>query len=330
MTRATTMGHRISWTGRTWNPGIFGCTLAGPECLSCYAAVMAHRGLGPYAQYKGAITKVDTHGVTWTGAVVTDLDRVATTAAQLPRTPTLVFTTSMADLYHRDVHEDFLAAVHAEMAARPVLTFQELTKRADRRQHLYTDPAYVRLVERQLQQRHPGAAWPGWPLPNVWQGTTMGDDAPARHDRARALCATPTRAVRFLSVEPMLQAPDLRGYVEPHPLTRATQALRAGRYPVADKGPGSPINLVILGGESKYTRRAPRPLDLDGLRRVIDYVGRCGPGVAVQIKQLGDVWAAQAGSADKAGADPADWPADLQPYYGLPGHLAQQAGLGAA
>ena len=327
--RATAMGHRISWTGRTWNPGIFGCTLAGPECLSCYAATMAHRGLGPYADYKGEITKVDAHGVTWTGKVITDLDRVAVTAAQLPRrTPTLVFTTSMADLYHDDVHEDFLVAVHAEIAARPWLTFQELTKRAERRLHLYTDRTYVLLVERELQRRHPGATWPGWPLPNVWQGATAGDNLEPRHARLRALCATPTRGIRFVSVEPMIDPPDLRGYVERHPLTRATQGLRAGRYPMrGDDDYGSPINLVILGGESKYTRRAPRPFDLDGARAIVDYVGRCGPEVDVQIQQLGNVWAAAAGSADKAGADPADWPADLQPYYGLPHRLAVQAGL---
>lgn len=304
MTTRTHPGHRISWTGRTWNPGIFGCSLAGPECQSCYAAVMAHRGLGPYAPYKGEITKVGANGVTWTGRVFADRSRIAPSAAALPKSkPTLVFTTSMSDLYHRDVPDDFLVAVHAEMAARPHLTFQDLTKRADRRLLLYRSAYHVERVRQELQRRHPGAPWPGWPLPNVWLGVTMGDNAEPRRQRLRHLAETPTNGIRFLSVEPMFQVPDLRGFM-------------------------ARIDLVILGGESKYTRRQPRPFDLDGARRLIRYVDYAGTGSEVQIKQLGDAWAAETGTPHKAGGDPAYWPSDLQPYYGLPNWLAARAGLG--
>lgn len=330
-TDRTTTGHGIPWTGRTWNPGVFGCTLAGPECTSCYAATTAHRGLGPYADYAGRITKRTAQGVTWTGAVFTDLARVALTAAQLPvKRRDLVFTTSMADLHHRDVPVDFLVAVYAEIAYRPHLTFQVLTKRPDLLAGYFTDDAFVRAVRRELDKRHPGAPWPGWPLPNVWPGTSMGDDHQLRHDRVQALVQAPAYAVRFLSVEPMIAAPNLRGYLEPHPLTRGVQALRAGRYPLrglaGDSG-GSPINLVILGGEAKRTKAAPRLFDVDGARAVIDYASRCGPGVHVQVKQLGTAYAQLHGLQDRDGCDPAEWPADLRPYYGVPGPLAAAAGL---
>lgn len=322
------LGHRISWTGRTLNPGIFGCTLAGPECLACYAAPIAHRGLGPYADFNGAITKVGPDGVTWTGRVFVDEARIGPAFAALPkRSPTLVFTTSMADLFHSEVPEEFIGRVVVEMAARPHLTFQVLTKRPARMHFLFDDRFFQQWVQKDLQARYPSAEW-WWPLPNVWPGTTCGDNDPKRHMRLRELAQVPTAAIRFVSVEPMLQAPDLRGYVETGRIQRGAQALRAGRYPIpGDRDPIPPINHVILGGEAKTNRRAPRPFDLDGARDLIRYLGLQGPDVTVQIKQLGDVWAARAGARSRSGRDPAEWPDDLRPFYGMPRRWARAAGL---
>lgn len=326
MTR-TTLAHRISWTGRTWNPGIFGCTLAGPECTSCYAATLAHRGMGPYSKYKGKITHKTAHGVTWTGQVFTEIDRVSSTAAALPKAKRdLVFLTSMADLFHKDVPTDFIIAVHAEMAMRPHLTFQVLTKRPDRMAGLYRDPAFTRRVRRAA-----GVASTLQLRGNIWPGTSVGDDSEAGHDRLAALCDVPTSTIRFVSVEPMLDGgPNLRGYVEPHPLTRAAAAQRAGRYPMksARDEPVSPINLVIFGGEAKRTKRPARPFDVDAARQMIDYLDRCGPTVDVMVKQLGTHWAQGAGAKSRDGGDPDEWPEDLRHYHGLPTRLAAAARLG--
>lgn len=332
-TRATT-GHRIPWTGRTLNPGIFGCTLAGPECLSCYAATTAHRGLGPYGDYTAEtgqpITEVGAQGVTWTGAVYTDISRVGPAFAKLPRRKRdLVFLTSMADIHHADVPADFLVAVYAEIAARPHLTFQVLTKRPELMAGYLGDAVFVAHVRTELARRHPDVRWPGWPLRNVWPGTSMGDDLSPRHDRVRALLATPCHAsaIRFLSVEPCLTVPDLRGYVERHPLTRASAAMRQRRHPTLNNEGRSPIGWVILGGEAKRTRRRARPFDLAGARQLIDYISRCGDGVHVQVKQLGTAWAERHDSDTSDGTDPAEWPVDLRGYYGVPEPLARLAGL---
>jgi protein gp37 len=294
--------HRIPWTGRTWNPGIFGCTPISPACDSCYAACTAHRGLGPYADHPD-ITKLTEHGVTWTGIVRTVIERVELTADRLPRRrPDLVFTTSMGDLWHPAVPRAFSVAVHVAMVVRPWLTFQTLTKHPGRMRAAFTDPAFIEAVAEGAEAHRLGGHAVAWPAPNIWPGATVEDGHVNRLRRLRDLSRVPVApgAIRFVSAEPMIEAI---------------------RLDVEDGA----IGHVVLGGEAKRTRLEPRPFDLDAVRRVADTAAE--RGAAVQVKQLGTLWARANGSATEDGTDPAEWPGDLAALHGVPVEVARLARL---
>lgn len=185
---------RIEWTDATWNP-VTGCTKISPGCKFCYAEVMARR-----LQAMGQTRYRD--GFTLT------LQPDALEAPLRWRKPKVIFVNSMSDLFHKDVPDEYIVRVFEVMRRAEQHTFQVLTKRGDR-----------------LEALAPLLAW----SPNVWMGVSVEDRA--RTDRVTNLQRVPA-AVRFLSVEPLLEAiPDL-------PL----------------KG----IDWVIVGGESG---RSPRPIE---------------------------------------------------------------------
>ncbi len=89
----------ISWTDHTINPGIYGCSPAGPGCTNCYAAGLAPRLVG-----QGLYPEGITQGRRWTGKVIADRDAIKPAFAKLPkRKPARVFITSMGDLFHEGV-----------------------------------------------------------------------------------------------------------------------------------------------------------------------------------------------------------------------------------
>jgi protein gp37 len=126
----------------------------------------------------------------------------------------------MSDLFHARVPNEFLARVFAVMAATPQHTYQILTKRPDRAARILGSsckcghpngehfraamewaatshsPTYVPGLEHGIYHRA------GWPLPNVWIGTSVENQKYADL-RIPALLKTPA-AVRFLSCEPLL------------------------------------------------------------------------------------------------------------------------------
>jgi protein gp37 len=159
------------------------------------------------------------------------------------------------------------------------------------------------------------AAWgDGWPK-NVWAGTSVEDQATADL-RIAFLLKTPA-AIRFLSVEPMLERIDFStslysGFTEP---------------PQDDV-----ISWVIFGGESGP---GARPCEVGWIR---DGLRQCkAAGVAAFVKQLGarPVIQCECGSVggvnkphlrsdhggnhngtgvlcDRKGGDPSEWPEDLR------------------
>lgn len=242
----------ITWTDHTINPGIYGCTKISPACTNCYAMGMAGRleamGLDRYAG--------TTEGGQWTGRVRVDFDAIGPAFAKLPkRTPARVFVTSMSDLFHHDVPAEFIGRVFWEMNNRPHLTFQVLTKRAERMASW-------------------SAGFAPWPR-NVWAGVTVEDQRRA-DDRIPHLLRVPA-AARFLSVEPMLSEVDLW----------------TARYPWPDGGAGKgsafawgrDVSWVICGGESGPDAR---PMHPDWARSLRD---QCqAAGVPFFFKQWGE-WA---------------------------------------
>jgi protein gp37 len=209
----------IEWTDATWN-AVRGCTKVAAGCKHCYAERFAERFRGvpghPFEQ----------------GFDV----RLVPEALDLPlgwRKPRRVFVNSMSDLFHEDVPDDFIAAVFGVMAAAPQHTFQILTKRAERLPRWFAwleqmaerakavfneDPLSWRRAHilragalRKGAPVHGVSAGDiearGWPLPNVWIGVSVEDQA-AADERVPRLLETPA-AVRWISAEPLLGPVDL-------------------------------------------------------------------------------------------------------------------------
>lgn len=156
----------IPWTDYTWNP-VTGCSRISDGCRNCYAeALSLHLGFS---------------ALPWTAANAAQNVRLHPERLDQPRRvrrPARVFVCSMADLFHEQVPDAFLARVFAAIEAAPWHTFQVLTKRAERM-----------------------ARCPPWPA-NVWAGVSV--ESRRELGRLDHLRRTPA-AVRFVSFEPLLE-----------------------------------------------------------------------------------------------------------------------------
>jgi len=218
----------IEWTDQTWNP-VRGCSMApGSEtggCLNCYAARMAARNLpGMRSPTTGKnFARMLGAGPRWTGEV-----ELITAVLDWPlrrRKPLRIFVNSTSDLFHENLSDEAIDQVFAVMALAPRHTFQILTKRPERmRSYLapgqyrdvrvsdaakirskrtspYTLPCESIFDARRVARGEPWLIH-AWPLPNVWLGTSVENQATA-DERIPNLLATPA-AVRFVSYEPAL------------------------------------------------------------------------------------------------------------------------------
>jgi protein gp37 len=261
---------KIAWTDATWNPTV-GCTKVSPGCDNCYAETFVNR----FAGSKGFPERFD--------KLV-----LRPHFLDLPlrwKKPRRVFVNSLSDLFHADVPDEFIAQVFAVMAATPQHTYQLLTKRHGRMRSLLRSGEFFSEVHNEAAEACGVLAIP-WPLPNVWVGASVEDQARADL-RIPALLSTPA-AVRFLSAEPLLGVLDLRDA----PVSVAYE---------------SGIDWVIVGGESGP---GARPMSLDWAQRIVDDCHDVG--VPVFVKQLGSVWARKHKAASRKGTDPAEWPATLR------------------
>jgi protein gp37 len=231
-------GSSIEWTDATWSP-VAGCTKISDGCLNCYIERtppfrMAHRRFQHPDPVNGASDMVG-----------------ASTGVQLHperlsqpfrwRKPRRIFVCSLADLFHSDVSDEFIARVFSVMALAPHLTFQVLTKRAPRMRALLSDPTFlIRVLDLTYltamgedpdvagpAQRRAAQAYvsyppnPGtplarlvpWPLPNVWVGVSAESQDWADR-RIPELLLTPA-AVRWVSAEPMLGPIDFAAWMPP-------------------------------------------------------------------------------------------------------------------
>lgn len=270
----------IEWTagddgspGRVWNP-TSGCDRISAGCDHCYALTLARRlkAMGqPKYQNDG---DPRTSGPGFALTVHPDM----LTVPLRWREPARVFVNSMSDLGHARAGTEFLARVWATMAATPQHTYQILTKRPERLRRILTTPRFQGSVQAALVGLVPAAAARlGWPLPNVWLGTSIELDRYTR--RAAEVRATPA-AVRMLSLEPLL-----------------------GPLPSLDL---AGIDWILIGGESGP---GARPMDLAWAR---DLIARApAAGSAVFVKQLGTCWAREHGHRGK-GTEWDHWPQDLR------------------
>lgn len=238
-------GSKIEWTETTWNV-ITGCTKVSEGCDHCY--------IERTPPFRMAGRRFDKPGVGGTTGLQPHHDRL-----DLPlrwRKPRRVFVNSLADLFHVEVPDAFIAEVFARMWWAPQHTFQVLTKR-----HARLRTIMPRIEENLRRREHDLALMDfptplTWPLPNVWMGVSVEN---ANHlGRIDCLRQVPA-AVRFLSAEPLLG-----------PLTGLDL---------------SGIGWVIAGGESGP---GARPMHPDWARSLRDQCTEAG--VRYFFKQFGEWW----------------------------------------
>lgn len=300
---------KIEWTDRTWNP-VRGCSRVSPECDNCYAMGQAHRFSGPGKAYEG-LTVIRNGEVDWAGHARFVPEMLGEPLTW--REPRKVFVNSMSDPFHHSVTDDQIAAMFGVMAACQHHTFQLLTKRADRAREWYEDfdGDYMRaagLADEFLRVSSSvgkeaaklagklyghfddelGESELPWPLPNVWLGTSCGNQK-AADERIADILQCPA-AVHFISAEPLL------GPLQLYALSDGSWYDREGanRYnaltgtawwsPEGDHGlaGGPKLDWVIVGGESG---RGARPCEVAWIESVIE---QCRSyNVPCFVKQLG-------------------------------------------
>lgn len=303
----------IEWTDSTWNP-ITGCSMHSPGCTHCYALVehaMRHKaflnGRKMPPQYSQPFEVVQCHP-----------DRLDYPLRW--RTPRMCFVNSGADLFHKDVPEEFLDRIFAVIALAQEHTFQALTKREDRMLDYLS-----RMQDRAVPISLAITRTPWWdgphaspcavgtiedriaagPLPNLWPGVSVESKKYLR--RLDALRQVPA-AVRMVSFEPLLE--DLGDFIDL-------------------KG----IGWAVIGGESGKDARSTHVVWIRSLVEQCD-----AAGVPPFVKQVGARpvdWADSVGRwpksrvcgsprffsgreavrlrlEDSKGGDPREWPEDLR------------------
>jgi protein gp37 len=197
----------IEWTDTTWNP-LRGCAKISPGCKHCYAETFAERFRGvpghPYEQGFDLrlVPEKLIEPFTWSG----------------PRT---VFVNSMSDLFQADVSDEYIESVVRIMVEANWHTYQVLTKRSERLQKLLSGRLRFATKER-----------------HIWWGVSV-EDRQYGLKRIPHLSTAPA-AVRFLSIEPLLE--DL------------------GDFDLTG------IHWVIVGGESGH---GARPMDKAWVRHIL-------------------------------------------------------------
>jgi protein gp37 len=299
----------IEWTrgedgseGRTWNP-IRGCSRTSPGCGGgtkgplkggCYAEAIAERFSGPGQPFEGFAER----GKGWTRKVALVPEKLAEPLSW--RKPGRVFANSMSDLFHEELSNEDIAAVFGVMAAAPHLTFQVLTKRAQRMHDWFrwiaSESPWNRCIHaasaaihedppRRFAEESIGPFGGAWPLPNVHLGVSVEDQKRAE-ERIPFLLDTPA-AVRWLSLEPQLGLIDLTrvdafkpprwptslpGEVKTYLDVLRGEGLRPSWTGVSvETHVDARIAWVVQGGESGH---GARPFDLAWARSIRDQCAR--------------------------------------------------------
>ena len=262
---------------------VYGCVKVSPGCANCYASAISKRFSG--GEFTASRQKTLTPFFD---------EEEARRILRSRATGKKVFVGDMTDVFGEWVPDEMLDRMFAVFALRPDLVFQVLTKRPERmRAYLASeDPDRYTCIDEAASDIS-GESGVGvvtrWPLPNVWLGVSVEDQA-AADERIPHLLATPA-AVRFLSCEPLLEelsifnSPIDADAGAPVGLIRRDVQLK----PHDVNGPAEydalwepGIDWVIVGGESGP---GARPCDVGWIR---DIVGQCrAAAVPVFVKQLG-------------------------------------------
>lgn len=277
---------KIEWTDATWNP-IRGCSRVSEGCRHCYAERVAARFSGPGQPYEGLVRISNTldgrKPTGWNGTVRMVAEHLADPLRW--KRPRRVFVNSMSDLFHESLTNEQIAAVFGVMAAAPQHTFQVLTKRAARMRAWFEwvtknrgSTPYVAhessVVVRAAEQYVGGLGVDCvWPLPNVWLGVSVENQA-AADERIPELLATPA-VVRWISAEPLLGPVNLTSWLWDWSRIESEDD-NGGALPPRDPR----LSWVVAGCESGP---GARPCDVAWLRSLRDQCAKAG--VAYFVKQ---------------------------------------------
>ena len=321
------MGQKthIAWTDATLNFWS-GCTKVSAGCAHCYAETMAKRfakigkwGNGAKRQRHASAFKLadKLNKEPW---VCDECGESSPKNEGCPKCASAyqhrrrVFSLSLGDWLDEEAPIEWLAEMMDTIRRCPAIDFLLLTKRPENWCSRLRD-AYVFLyrLERHSDRNKMIEDWHGgYPPLNVWLGVSV-ENQQAVDERIPELIKIPA-VVRFLSVEPMLEAIDFFRPWQNEVLT--------SRETMLEK-----IDWAIFGGESGP---GARPCAVDWIR---DGMRQCREaGVAPFVKQLGSnpletpspVHVADGNARpktpslpplrlrDKKGGDPSEWPADLR------------------
>ena len=276
---------KIQWTDHTFNPWR-GCTKVSDGCKHCYAEQQSLRNTKTLGVWGANGTRVVASDSMWREPLRWDKE------ARASGVRAKVFCASIADVF--EGFDTMPESAHdAVMQARkrlgklildtPNLDWLLVTKR----------PESILSTARDMWVRFNDEAT----LPtNVWVGVSVENQL-AADTRIPLLLKVPAR-VRFLSMEPLLEAVDIDPPTCPYCLCQNTRIFHNEDGPyclecgseacfgwwldpcASEKQQG--INWVIVGGESGPNARV---CDVEWIQRI---VGQCKEsGVPVFVKQLG-------------------------------------------
>lgn len=267
---------KIEWTEATWNP-ITGCAIVSAGCRNCYAMRLAGTRLEHHPSRAG-LTTMTKRGPVWTGEV-----RFNEAWIDQPlrwRRPRMVFVCAHGDLFAEGVPDEWIDRIFAVMALAPQHTFQILTKRPERMRaymtrrhpnghHQAMDYAALMAATGRWNTRTLDLRT--WPLPNVWMGVSVEDQATA-DARISLLLDTPA-AIRWISAEPLLGPIDFY---------KTSAAMPFDGHPWRNGPILQGIHGLVCGGESGPNAR---PMHPDWTRALRDQCAAAG--VAFFFKQWG-------------------------------------------
>lgn len=277
---------KIEWTDATWNP-ITGCTLVSEGCRNCYAARLAATRLKHHPSRAG-LARVNAAGeAKFTGEVRLNRDWLYQPLQW--KISRLIFVCAHGDLFHESVPDEWIDEVFVVMVRAWWHRFQVLTKRPERMREYISafqlSPEADAITKGGVHPRERGTRpmfHPElWPLPNVWLGVSVENQATA-DARIPHLLQTPA-AIRFVSAEPLL------GQVNLHWLHMVgTNGLDSTTGEIEERETGRIItgprlDWVIVGGESGDGARPAHP---DWFRSLRNQCRRAG--VAFHFKQWGE------------------------------------------
>lgn len=245
----------IEWTDATWNP-ITGCSIKSSGCTNCYAMQLAGTRLKHHPSREGLTRQLPSGRHVWTGEVRFNEQWINQPLSW--KKPSMIFVCAHGDLFHEDVPDEWIDRVFRVMRSCPQHIFQVLTKRSNR------------MLNYSLCQQSTDYEYGQWPLPNVWFGVSIEDQA-TYDERVMDLAVTPA-AVRFISAEPLL------GEVDMGLMGILPSDIAPNYTPLHQR-----IHQVIAGGESGSNARPSHP---DWFRSLRDQCVEAG--VPFFFKQWGE------------------------------------------